>query len=77
LIVAFVGLAIAYLIPQVVGLVFKLQSGLAEVTPWSAAMNSIPTRIVHIIGLAITIVAAMMVFYFWSLRFTAPRDGES
>jgi hypothetical protein len=77
LIFAFIGLAIAYLIPEVLGLVEKLKSQDASIRPWEAAMRSIPIRIVHIVGLVITLIALICTFRLWSLRFTALRDGET
>ena len=71
-----VGLIIAYLIPHVIGFVWKLQSTDPELTPWSAAMASMPIRIVHIFGVAVAIVAAFYAYILWAKRFTEPRHGE-
>lgn len=74
--IVFIGLGIAYLLPEILGLVLKIQSGDAVIKPWEAAMRSTPIRIVHIIGLVITGVAAIYLFRLWSLRFIEPRAGE-
>jgi len=74
--IVFVGLGIAYLLPEILGLVLKIQAGDADIKPWEAAMRSTPIRIVHIIGLVITGVAAIYLFRLWSLRFVEPRAGE-
>ena len=71
-----VGLVIAYIIPDILGMVSKLQSGNTDITKWQAAMSSIPIRVVHMFGLALASIAAIYVFRLWSLRFIAPRDGE-
>ncbi|MEM9412000.1 MAG: hypothetical protein AAGA30_12850 [Planctomycetota bacterium] len=71
-----VGMVIAYLLPEVLGLIVKIQAGDAEIRPWDAAMRSMPIRIVHIIGLVIAGLAAIYVFRLWSLRFTSIREGE-
>ena len=74
--VIFVGLGIAYLLPEILGLILKIQSGDVEIRPWEAAMRSVPIRTVHIIGLVIAGVAAISLFRLWSLRFIEPRAGE-
>lgn len=74
--IVFIGLGIAYLLPEILGLVVKIQSGDADIRPWDAAMRSLPIRIVHIIGLVIAGVAAIYLFRLWSLRFIEPREGE-
>lgn len=71
-----IGLTIAYLIPHVIGFIIKLQSTDPELTPWKAAMASMPIRIVHICGVAVAIVAAFYAYLLWARRFTQPRDGE-
>ncbi len=73
--VIFIGLGIAYLLPEILGLIVKIQSGDAEIRPWDAAMRSVPIRVVHIIGLVITGVAAIGLFRLWSLRFI--ENGDS
>lgn len=75
--VLFIGLAIGYLLPEILGLIVKIQSGDADIRPWDAAMKSMPIRIVHIIGLVITGLAAIYLFRVWSLRFMEPREGET
>ena len=76
LIVFIVGMVVAYLLPEILGLIVKIQSGDAEIRPWDAAMRSMPIRIVHIIGLVIAGASALYVFHLWSLRFTELREGE-
>lgn len=71
-----IGLVIAYIIPDVLGMVSKMQSGNTDLTKWQAAMSSIPIRIVHMVGLAIATISAIYAFRLWSLRFIEPRDGE-
>lgn len=77
LIVAIIGLAIAYLLPEILGLIRKIQTGDVTIRPWDAAMQSTYTRMVHIVGLVITLGALIYTFQIWSLRFTAWREGET
>ena len=76
--VVFVGLAIAYLLPEILGLVVKMGSPelYADFRPFEVAMKQLPLRIVHIIGLVIAGVAGVYLFRVWSLRFIEPRAGE-
>ncbi len=74
--VMFIGLAIGYLLPEILGLIVKIQSGDADIRPWDAAMKSMPIRVVHIVGLVISGLAAIYLFRVWSLRFMEPRSGE-
>ena len=72
-----VGLIIAYLIPHVIGFVMKLQSTNPDITPWGAAMDCMPIRIVHIFGVAIAALSMLYAFVIWARRFTEPREGEA
>ena len=72
-----VGLVMAYLIPEIIGFIMKLQSGNDTMKPFEIAMNNLPIRIFHIIGLVVSGVAMIYLFKTWSARFTEPREGES
>ncbi len=74
--IALVGLVIAYLLPEVLGLIIKIRTGDEVTKPFDLAMNTMPIRVVHIIGLAITGVAAIVVYRNWAARFVEPRQGE-
>lgn len=74
---ALIGLVVAYLIPHILGFIMKLQSTDPDLTPWSAAMGNMPIRIVHIIGVAVAILAALSAYRTWAKRFTEPREGET
>lgn len=75
--IALVGLVIAYLLPEILGLILKIQSGDTENRPWVIAMGNMPIRIVHIIGLVVTGVAAIGLYRNWALRFIERREGEN
>lgn len=77
--VIFVGLAIGYLLPEILGLVVKMGAPeqYVDLRPFEVAMKQLPLRIVHIIGLVIAGVAGIYLFRVWSLRFMEPRDGET
>ena len=77
MVVAAIGLVMAYLIPEIIGFAMKLQTGNETMKPFEIAMNSMPIRIFHIIGLVITGVAMIFLFRIWAIRFTEPRDGEA
>ena len=72
-----VGLVMAYLIPEIIGFIMKLQTGNETMKPFEIAMNSMPIRIFHIIGLVVAGVAMIYLFKIWSARFTEPREGET
>ena len=77
--VFFIGLGIGYLLPEILGLIVKLRTPELDqnIRPWEVAMQQLPIRIVHIIGLVISGIAAIYLFRISSLRFMEPREGEA